>query len=236
MKKDDAPIAARFPDARESPADVTRQCQAIMTRLLAVFDAVCRKHDFFYAMIGGTLIGAIRHRGWIPWDMDVDVAVLQAELPRLKEALIDEIPEDMFYQDGQTDPFYSTDAGIIKLRDRYSNYYEWQSQNSSAKWHNGLQLDLLPYRWDPDHQHYVGPGALASFREDEMFPVTDMQFEGYWFRAPRDAVKLMTRTYGSLGMPPEAERKSNEGKADPFAPCEHPASLHFKKATAPTTT
>src|SRR5262249_12809710 len=106
MIQGDLPIADRFPEARDASTDVTRQCQTVMTRLLAIFDAVCRKYDIFYAMIGGTLIGAIRHRGWIPWDMDVDVAVLHAELPRLKEALIKEIPADVFYQDAETDPLY----------------------------------------------------------------------------------------------------------------------------------
>lgn len=236
MSDNDVPIAARFPDSRDVPTDVTQQCQAVMTRMLAVFDAVSRKHDLFYAMIGGTLIGAIRHQGWVPWDMDVDVAVLHTELPRLKQALISEIPQDMFYQDGETDPFYPAGAEIIKLRDRHSNYYEWQSKNTYAKWHNGLQLDLFPYRWNLDQQHYAGPGALRSFREEEMFPATDMQFEGHWFRAPRDAVGLMTRVYGTLEIPAESSRKAHEGKADPFNPCEHPASRAFRKPPSIQTT
>jgi phosphorylcholine metabolism protein LicD len=230
MSLDDLPIADRFPDMRDIPTDVTRQCQAVMTRLLAIFDAVCRKHDLFYAMIGGTLIGAIRHRGWIPWDMDVDVAVLHAELPRLKQALIEEIPEDVFYQDAETDPLYPAHAQIFKLRDRHSNYYEWQAKNPSAKWHAGLQLDLFPYRWEQGGRHYVGPGALPYFRMEDMFPVTDLEFEGHRFRAPRDALALMTRAYGTLEMPPQALREPHEGKADPFRPCAHPASLPFRSA------
>jgi phosphorylcholine metabolism protein LicD len=201
-----------------------------MTRLLAIFDAVCRKHDLFYAMIGGTLIGAIRHRGWIPWDMDVDVAVLQSELPQLKDALIKEIPPDVFYQDSETDPFYPAKFQILKLRDRYSNYYEWQSKHPRAKWHNGLQLDLFPYGWDEGEQHYVGPGALRCFRKEEMFPVKDMEFEGHKFRAPNDAWGLMVRVYGTLEMPSQSLRNAHEGKADPFHPCEHPASLAFGSA------
>ena len=62
MNQADLPIADRFPDARNIPTDVTKQCQAVMTRLLAIFDAVCRKYDLFYAMIGGTLIGAKQPR------------------------------------------------------------------------------------------------------------------------------------------------------------------------------
>jgi len=232
MSQADLPIADRFPDARNIPTDVTGQCQAVMTRLLAIFDAVCRKYDLFYAMIGGTLIGAIRHGGWIPWDMDVDVAVLHAELPRLKTALIKEIPGDVFYQDAETDPFYPpAEARILKLRDRHSNYYEWQSKHPSAKWQNGLQLDLFPYCWDEDRRRYVGPGALRSFREEEMFPATDMEFEGHTFRAPRDAVGLMRRVYGTLEMPPPALRVAHEGKADPFHPCAHPASRPFRGRT-----
>ncbi|MGE3528178.1 MAG: hypothetical protein AB7G54_01985, partial [Methyloceanibacter sp.] len=138
------------------------------------------------------------------------------------------IPQDMFYQDAETDPFYPAGAAILKLRDRHSNYHEWQQNNAYAKWHNGLQLDLFPYRWDSERQAYVGPGALPDFREDEMFPPIDMEFEGHWLRAPCRAVELMTRVYGTLEMPVESQRTPHEGKADPFNPCEHPASLPFQ--------
>ena len=45
----------------------------IMVEILAYFDKVCRQNNINYSLIGGSLIGAIRHQGIIPWDDDIDV-------------------------------------------------------------------------------------------------------------------------------------------------------------------
>ena len=48
-----------------------KEGQRIMTEMLRVFDQICRRHHIRYWCMGGTLIGAIRHKGWIPWDGDL---------------------------------------------------------------------------------------------------------------------------------------------------------------------
>lgn len=53
----------------------TRTIQLYCLELLKIFDGACRKNDLRYFMIGGTLLGAVRHKGFIPWDDDVDVAM-----------------------------------------------------------------------------------------------------------------------------------------------------------------
>jgi phosphorylcholine metabolism protein LicD len=171
-----------------------------MLDMLVYFDFVCTKNDIPYFMIGGTLIGALRHQGWIPWDMDIDVAVLERDLPRLKNLLMETMPPTMFYQDSRTDPHYR--GPFPKIRNRHSNYYEWQEQNPGYKHHNGLQLDIFPYRWVESKQHYEGPGALRSFQKDDMFPLTRMPFEKHSFLGPHKARALMEKTYGTLDMPP----------------------------------
>ena len=50
--------------------------QRIMTKMFKEFNSICRKHNIKYWCLGGTLIGAIRHKGWIPWDGDIDIGML----------------------------------------------------------------------------------------------------------------------------------------------------------------
>ncbi len=64
-----------FPDNREDGETPLRQCQLVMLRMLKIFDFLCAKHQIKYFLIGGSLLGAIRHKGFIPWDDDLDVAM-----------------------------------------------------------------------------------------------------------------------------------------------------------------
>lgn len=63
------------------------ELQKIETDILAWFDLFCKEHDLSYFMCGGTLIGAVRHKGFIPWDDDIDVAMLSKDYDRLIEIM-----------------------------------------------------------------------------------------------------------------------------------------------------
>ncbi len=55
--------------------------------ILTEFDRICTEEDIRYYLAYGTLLGAVRHQGFIPWDLDVDVIVTVEEYPRLMDAL-----------------------------------------------------------------------------------------------------------------------------------------------------
>lgn len=62
-----------------------REQQLIILDILKYFDAICRKYDIKYALFAGTLIGAIRHKGFIPWDDDIDVYMVREEYEKFRK-------------------------------------------------------------------------------------------------------------------------------------------------------
>lgn len=63
-----------------------KEIQDILLRDLLAFDKYCKDHDIVYSLCGGTLIGAVRHQGFIPWDDDVDVFMTRASYNALSDA------------------------------------------------------------------------------------------------------------------------------------------------------
>ena len=65
--------------------------------LLTEFDRICRKYNIPYSIDGGTLLGAIRHNGFIPWDDDADVIMNRHAYQRFLEVLDEELDKNKFY-------------------------------------------------------------------------------------------------------------------------------------------
>ena len=85
-------------------SDVTiKDVQKIQLKLLNEFDRICKKHDIKYQLFAGTLLGAIRHNGFIPWDDDIDVCMLRDEYEKFLEVYDDEITDEYFLQNYETD-------------------------------------------------------------------------------------------------------------------------------------
>ena len=136
-----------FPDEREKEGDRFRQCQLVMLRMFKIFDYLCRKHQIEYFLNGGTLLGAIRHRGFIPWDDDLDVGMTRENYEKFVQYAVPELPRDIFFQSDETDPFFP--AGHIieaKLRDRYSSYIRREEDKATwLRWQDGLQVDIAVF-------------------------------------------------------------------------------------------
>ena len=60
-----------------------RKHQMKMFDMLVYIDKICQDNDIKYCLSGGTLLGAVRHKGFIPWDDDLDIVFLKKDLDRL---------------------------------------------------------------------------------------------------------------------------------------------------------
>lgn len=70
-----------------------RQLQLVELDIMALFRRICEKHHLRYFMVGGTMLGAIRHRGFIPWDDDMDVGMPRPDYEKFIQIVPAELPE-----------------------------------------------------------------------------------------------------------------------------------------------
>lgn len=70
-----------------------RAAQLRMLEILKEIDKICKKHSITYWLDGGTMLGCARHKGFIPWDDDLDIAVFEEDYERLLAILQKELPE-----------------------------------------------------------------------------------------------------------------------------------------------
>ena len=73
-----------------------RAVQLKQLGILKAIDAICLRHGIDYWLDGGTILGAVRHGGFIPWDDDIDIAMRLDDLPRFVEAARRELPEGLY--------------------------------------------------------------------------------------------------------------------------------------------
>lgn len=118
--------------------------QKVMLKLLNDFDRLCREHQLKYWLDSGTLLGAVRHGGFIPWDDDIDVCMPREDYETFKKIANDYLPQDVFLQTGELDK--GTKWRFLKLRDKYSTYIQKSELNREIKYHQGIFIDIFP--WD----------------------------------------------------------------------------------------
>ena len=111
-----------------------RQCQLKQLGILEEIDRICRKHDISYWLDGGSLLGAVRHGGFIPWDDDIDIAMSLADLERFKSVAPKELPASLTFQTPQSE---DTKEPIVKVRDLNSFFVE-PGDDFSANYEKGL--------------------------------------------------------------------------------------------------
>lgn len=126
--------------------DKNRLAQLAELDLLLELKRICYKNNISYFLVGESLIGAVRHKGFIPWDDDVDVGMLRSNYENFVIACKNELDEVYELCDWYTDKF--SPHPFLKLRIKGSHYVEKMSQNT--KMNDGIYIDVFPYDNAPD--------------------------------------------------------------------------------------
>lgn len=120
-----------------------RKAQLRMTEMLVFLDKVCAKYNLRYWLDSGTLLGACRHGGFIPWDDDTDVCMPIEDLHKLKKIMATEhLSDEFILQTPENDKNYMRIEWCV-LRDLKSEYIQDSRFHHGLKY-RGLQVDVFP--------------------------------------------------------------------------------------------
>ncbi len=112
----------------------------VQLELMKEVDEICRKHGIVYQLFSGTLLGAVRHKGFIPWDDDLDICMLREDYERFIKICETELDEKYFFQRPDTDKNYLLQFG--KIRKNGTLFVE--GSFASEDIHHGVYIDVFP--------------------------------------------------------------------------------------------
>ena len=116
-----------------------RKLQLRLLEVLKYLDEICVENDIKYWLSSGTLLGAVRHGGFIPWDDDVDIELERKDYKKLIKILSNTKHEQFELQTYRNDHFYI--APYAKLRDKHSLIKEDKREGLRL---NGCFVDIFP--------------------------------------------------------------------------------------------
>lgn len=241
---------------------VLRKVQLIMLDMLLEFDAICNKHNLSYWLDSGTLLGAVRHKGFIPWDDDIDISMPYEDYKKFQEIAKQELSKDIFLQSKESDSAFLFD--YTKLRSNRASIVEFHEKSADVAYHQGVFVDIFPMLTVPNSDFYKDyyknifhlirqtsavslhtpnganlpdvrqklvqslqlmhqgwesnenlviyggemPDVAAYFEYKEIFPLSQVEFEGHKFSAPKNPHHYLGAIYSFnyMELPPIDKR------------------------------
>jgi len=108
--------------------------------MLDKFVSICKENHLDYYLAYGTLLGAVRHKGFIPWDDDIDVYMKGEDYYKFKEIMLKNRDSKYFYQCLETDKFYFFNFEKLRL----NNTIAINDRVKEEKIHQGIYIDIFP--------------------------------------------------------------------------------------------
>lgn len=229
-------LSMNYPDDKRTDyIDEVDQTHSVILRILKIIDIICKKYDIGYWLDYGTLLGAVRHTGFIPWDHEADIGMIRSDFEKFTKVIAQELPADLFYQTRDTDPHFRV-YNIIeaKIRDRYSDYIDDYEIYDGLKWHNGIQVDIFvydltnlePYTLTNGFERYYSHGIINLSYEEIEYTI-DTKFGDYMFPIPLGYKSYLKKAYGDyMKLPPLENRRFP--RVNVFKPCNHVESRYWR--------
>lgn len=165
-------VIDQIKDRRLEGETTLRQVQLTTLYLLDVIDAICREHGIHYFLAFGTLLGAMRHKGFIPWDDDLDVGMPESDYRRFLKIAPKCLPRNLMLQTPETVP--GAFAAFAKLRDLSSLVIEGPTSLARPC---GIYVDIFPYEKSANIHgriaHLLIRGMSVCWRRGRLHRVAD---------------------------------------------------------------
>lgn len=121
---------------------------ALQLDLLGELDRICKKYDIRYFAGGGTMLGTVRHKGYIPWDDDIDINMFRKDYDRFCDVAVKELREPYFLQTPMTD----IDFACYHIKLRNSNTTCTTKYDMMFEYNQGVFIDIFPYDYIPNDE------------------------------------------------------------------------------------
>lgn len=117
-----------------------RELQLTQLEILKVIDKFCKTNNIKYSLYAGSLLGAVRHKGFIPWDDDLDICMERSEYDKFIKVWLEKGPKGYILQNKETEPSFT--QSFTKIRKDHTTFL--QNEDKKGKYHTGIFVDIFP--------------------------------------------------------------------------------------------
>lgn len=129
-----------------------KEVWAIELDLVYQVQKICKKYNIEYFADGGTLLGLARHKGFIPWDDDIDIAMTRENYTRFLDVAKQELKEPYFLQIEDTIP-WTVAGGYAQICNSNTTMIHKATMNRNFKYNQGIRIDIFPLDKVPDDEN-----------------------------------------------------------------------------------
>lgn len=176
-----------------------RDLQLVLLDMLKDIDSLCRKNDIPFWLNGGSALGAVRHKGFIPWDDDADIAMMRSDYERFVEVMKEQCPQEYVFQCFDTDERYNVLIPAMKIRRRGTYIQEvnrlLDNRCKGYEGCDGVFIDVFVY-------DYMTPNKLRDLPPrllNQLLMIPEVFVDNVLRRNPKRIKQMImrnTRRYG----------------------------------------
>jgi len=152
-----------------------KELQKTELEILKVTLETLRKHDIRPFLVGGSCLGAVRHKGFIPWDDDIDIGLFRNDYEKAREILLKELPEGYYYCDRFTEAEYP--YGFGKVKKKGTAFVHGGDAHLNTR--HGIYIDIFPMDVAPSDDKLFAKQDKKVFRQKRLIDLKFMDYRKY---------------------------------------------------------